>query len=205
MIGLRPMRATGDLSALPDGAMGPTNVVWWGNLGFMLIEGTAFALAIGAYLYLQSQSSSWPPPGDRLPGLLWSGIFTVFLLASEVPNLWVWRRAHGRSASGVRRGTFAMALIGLILVGLRAVELDHLNIRWDGDVYGSVVWMLMVLHSSHLITDLGDTIVQSVWLYTHRIDTDQFSDVQDNSEYWTFVVLAWLPIYVLIYWIPRLA
>ena len=105
----------------------------------------------------------------------------------------------------MRRGTFAMALIGLILVGLRAVELDHLNIRWDGDVYGSVVWMLMVLHSSHLITDLGDTIVQSVWLYTHRIDTDQFSDVQDNSEYWTFVVLAWLPIYVLIYWIPRLA
>jgi len=204
MIGLRPMRAVGDVSGLPNGATGSTNLVWWGNVGFMLIEGTAFALAIGAYLYLQSQSPSWPPAGDRLPGLLWSGIFTVFLLASELPNLWVWRKAHEESASGVRRGTFAMALIGLLLIGMRAVELNHLNVRWDQDAYGSVVWLLMVLHTSHLITDLGDTIVQSVWLYSHRVDTDQFSDVADNSEYWSFVVVAWLPIYILIYWIPRL-
>jgi cytochrome c oxidase subunit 3 len=200
----RPVRVAGDLSGLPDGAMGPANVVWWGNLGFMLIEGTAFALAIGAYLYLQSRSVSWPPTGDRLPDLLWAGIFTVVLCASELPNLWVWRETRRKNASAVRVGTLAMALIGLALVGIRFVELDHLNVRWDQDAYGSVVWMLMILHTSHLITDLGDTIVQSVWLYTHRIDTDQFSDVEDNSAYWTFVVISWLPIYLLLYWIPRL-
>lgn len=204
MSGERPVRFTGDLSTLPDGAMGPTNLVWWGNIGFMLIEGTAFALAIGAYLYVQSRSGSWPPTGDGLPGLLWSGIFTAILCASELPNLWLGRETHRKNASAVRRGTLALAVIGLVLVGIRFVELDHLNVRWDQDAYGSVVWLLMILHTSHLITDLGDTIVQAVWLYTHRIDTDQFSDVEDNSAYWTFVVISWLPIYGLIYWIPRL-
>jgi len=200
-----PLRETivGDLSDLPDGAMGPANLEWWGNIGFMLIEGTAFALAIGAYLYLQSMSPSWPPRGDALPGLLWSGIFTVGLLASEIPNLWVARRARQHDARGVRRGTLLMAIIGLVLVALRWFELQHLGVRWDHDAYGAVLWLLMVLHTSHLITDLGDTIVQSAWLYTHKVDTDQFSDVEDNTEYWSFVVIAWVPIYLLLYWLPR--
>jgi len=193
----------GDVSGLPDSAMGARNVVWWGNIGFMLIEGTAFVLAIACYLYFQSRSPTWPPPGDALPDLGWATAFTVALLASEIPNLGVSRRAVAKDARGVRLGTLLMTLIGLALVALRAFELGHLNVRWDHDAYGSVVWMLMVLHTSHLITDLGDTAVQSAWLFTHRIESDQFSDVQDNSEYWSFVVLAWLPIYVLIYWVPR--
>jgi heme/copper-type cytochrome/quinol oxidase subunit 3 len=193
----------GDLDDLPDGAMGARNLVWWGNIGFMLIEGTAFALAIGVYLYLQSMSPAWPPKGDALPGLFWSSIFTVSLLASALPNLWVSRKARQHDARGVRTGTLLMAVLGLILVALRGVEFAHLGVRWDHDAYGSVIWMLMILHSSHLITDLGDTVVQSAWLYTHEIQEDQFSDVEDNTEYWSFVVIAWLPIYVLLYWVPR--
>jgi cytochrome c oxidase subunit 3 len=192
----------GDLSDLPRSAMGARNLVWWGNIGFMLIEGTAFALAIGVYLYLRSMSPAWPPRGDALPGLLWSSIFTVALLASELPNLWVSRRTKQKDARAVRIGTLLMTIIGLALVALRGFELGHLNIRWDHDAYGSVVWMLMVLHTSHLVTDLGDTAVQAAWLYTHKIEADQFSDVEDNTEYWSFVVLAWLPLYVLIYWVP---
>jgi cytochrome c oxidase subunit 3 len=201
-----PLReiVVGDLSDLPDGAMGPRNLVWWGNIGFMLIEGTAFVLAIGVYLYLQSMTAAWPPRGDALPGLFWSGLFTLGLLASEVPNLWVARKAKQHDARGVRFGTFLMAIIGVVLIGLRWFELQHLGVRWDHDAYGSVVWLLMVLHTSHLITDLGDTVVQSLWLYTHRIDEDQFSDVEDNTEYWSFVVIAWVPIYALLYWLPRL-
>ncbi len=63
----------------------------------------------------------------------------------------------------------------------------------------------MVLHTSHVITDLGDTVVQALWLHTHQIDTEQFSQVDDNAAYWAFVVVAWVPIYLLVYWFPRLA
>jgi heme/copper-type cytochrome/quinol oxidase subunit 3 len=198
-----PTRVVGNLSDLPDGAMGARNVVWWGNLGFMLIEGTAFALAIGAYFYLQSQSPAWPPAGDAPPDLLWGTLFTAAMLASEIPNRWVYGKAHARDARGVRLGTLLMAILGMALLAIRGFELAHLNVRWDHDAYGSVVWMLIVLHTSHLVTELGETSVQSVWLFTHRIETDQFSDVDDNCAYWSFVILAWLPIYVILYWVPR--
>lgn len=200
-----PSRLVGDLAYLPGHADGARHVVWWGNLGFMLIEGTGFLLAIGAYLYLQSQSPAWPRGGDALPGLTWSGLFTGGLLLSVIPNIWVLRQARQKREGRVRIGVLAMTLIGLALAVARWFELQHLGVRWDHDAYGSVVWLLMVLHTSHIVTDLGDTAVQAAWLYTHEVGADQFSDVEDNANYWSFVVLAWLPIYGLIYWLPRLA
>lgn len=200
----RPAKLVGSLSGLPDSARGPASLAWWGNLGFMLIEGTAFALAIGAYLYLQSRTAGWPPPGDAPPDLLWGSVFTVLLLASVFPNWWVHRRARAQSARGVRIGAVMMDVIGLILLGVRGIEFGHLNIRWEHDAYGSVIWLLMILHASHIVTQLGETLVQTAWLHTHTIGEDQFADVEDNANYWNFVVLAWLPIYVLVYLWPRL-
>ena len=194
-----------DLSLLPEGGFGPRNVVWWGNLAFMLIEGTAFVLAMGACLYLRGRGGTWPPHGDATPGLLWSGLFTGGLLASMIPNIWVSRRARAHDPKGVRAGVLLMTIIGAVLMVVRGYELTALNVRWDHDAYGSVVWMLMVLHTSHVITDLGDTAVQSLWLFTHEIGADQYSDVDNNAAYWTFVVVSWIPLYLLIYWFPRLA
>ena len=198
-------RIVGDLSALPESARGADHLVWWGNLGFMLIEGTGFVLAIGVYLFLWSRSAHWPPQGDPLPNLLWSGVFTAALLLSEIVNLWLKRRVSAHDENAVRYGALAMTLIGIVLLGLRGLEIANLAPSWHENAYGSVVWMLMILHTSHIVTDWGDTLVQAVWLFTHEIGDDQFADVEDDSNYWTFVVVVWLPIYALIYWAPRLA
>lgn len=199
-----PLHVVGDLSELPESASGARHLVWWGNIGFMAIEGTAFALAAGAYLYLMSQTAGWPPTGVRPPALLWAAVLTLGLLLSEIPNLWVRRRAKAKDESGVRIGTLAMSIIGALLLIPRALEFGHLNVAWYDNAYGSLVWLLMVLHTSHLITDLADTAVQSVWLYTHEVGDDQFADVEDNTNYWTFVVCTWLPVGALIYLAPRL-
>lgn len=199
----REVEVVGDLSGLPTSAEGARHIVWWGNIGFMVIEGTGFALAAATYLYLMTQAPAWPPRGDALPGLTWSGIFTVGLLLSALPNFWILRRVRAKDATGVRRGVLAMAAIGLVLLVPRGYEFAHLGVSWYQDGYGSVVWLLLVLHTSHIVTDWGDTLVQAVWLVTHEIGDDQFADVEDNSNYWTFVVLTWLPIYALIYWAPR--
>ena len=199
-----PTRIVGDLSHLPESASGPRHLVWWGNIGFMAIEGTAFALAIGVYLYLMSQTPNWPPSGIRPPDLLWPAVLTIGLVLSEVPNLWVRRKALAKDERGVRVGTLAMTIIGLLLLVPRGLAFAHLNVSWHDNAYGSVLWLLMVLHTSHLITDIGDTAVQSVWLFTHEVGDDQFADVEDNANYWTFVVLTWLPIFALIHLAPRL-
>jgi cytochrome c oxidase subunit 3 len=194
----------GSLADLPEHAEGARHLVWWGNLGFMLIEGMGFALAAAAYLYLMSRGESWPPPGDSLPSLGWSGVFTAALLLSELPNLWILRQARAKDERLVRRGMLLASGIGVVLLVLRAFELANLGVRWDADAYGSAVWLLLFLHTTHVVTELGDTVVQTLWLYTHEIGDAQFSDVEDNANYWSFVVVTWLPLYGLVYWLPRL-
>jgi heme/copper-type cytochrome/quinol oxidase subunit 3 len=197
-------RIIGNLATLPESTHGSRHLVWWGNLGFMLIEGTGFVLALGVYFYLFSRSQGWPPAGDPLPKLFWSGVFTIALLASEIPNLWIKRRALDHDPDGVRWGLLGLVIIGLALLVLRGFEIAALAPSWHRDAYGSVIWMLMILHTSHIVTDWGDSLVQALWLFSHQIGDDQFADVEDNCNYWTFVVLAWLPLYAVLYWLPRL-
>ncbi len=199
----RSVWIVGDLSGLPDSASGANHLVWWGNIAFMLIEGTGFALAVAIYLYLAMQAPAWPPAGQRPPDLPWSAVFTLGLLLSMLPNLWVLHRARAKDTRGVRIGSLAMTIVGAILLVPRGFELAHLNAPWYDNGYGSVLWLLMVLHTSHIVTDLGETAVQAVWLWTHQVGDDEFADVGDNANYWTFVVLTWLPLFAVIHGLPR--
>ncbi|MBV8593515.1 MAG: hypothetical protein JOZ27_04340, partial [Caulobacteraceae bacterium] len=157
-----------------------------------------------AYLYIRGRGGHWPPPGDRPPDLLWGALFTAGLLASEIPNRWLQKRARLQDLAAVRLGMVVMTLAGLALVAVRAIELTHINVRWGDDAYASLVWMLIVLHTTHVVTDLADTFVLGTWLFTHEPKTSQFSDVNDNCAYWSFVVATWLPIGFLVYLGPRL-
>ncbi|HVI28662.1 cytochrome c oxidase subunit 3 [Hansschlegelia sp.] len=192
-----------DVSKLPDWAHGPKSVTWWGTLAFCAIEGTGFALAAGGYLFLGFLNQSWPissPP----PDLIWGALTTVTLLASLIPNAWLNRAAHAEDLRRVRLGMVIMSLAGVIALVLRVFEFGALNVKWNQDAYGSTVWVLLGLHATHLVTDLGDTLVLAALMFTRHGHGRRFSDVTDNCFYWNFVVAAWLPLYALIYWAPRL-
>jgi cytochrome c oxidase subunit I+III len=66
-----------------------------------------------------------------------------------------------------------------------------------------VVWTILGLHTVHLLTDWYDTAVLLVLLYKGPIDGKTFMDVSENAEYWYFVVIAWVPIYFVLYFAPR--
>jgi cytochrome c oxidase subunit 3 len=174
-------RAVLDLRDLPMHGMGSASVTWWGTLGFMLIEGSGFA--------------------DLGPGT----IVTVMLLISVAPNILISRWAARQELRKVQIGMLVMVAFGVAPLILRFYEFSAMHVRWDSNAYGSSVWTLLGLHLTHLVTDLGDTIVLAVIMFTkHGSNKRRFGDVQDNALYWNFVVLAWLPIYACIYWIPRL-
>lgn len=197
-------RAVLDLSRLPLHGMGSASVTWWGTLSFMLIEGTGFALVIGVYLYLESLAPEWPI-GAPLPDLGPGSFVTIILLISVVPNLLISRWAGREELRKVQIGIIVMSLLCVAPLVLRFYEFPALHVRWDNNAYGSIVWTLLGLHMSHLATDLGDTLVLAVIMFTkHGPNKRRFGDIQDNALYWNFVVLTWLPIYGCIYWIPRL-
>jgi cytochrome c oxidase subunit 3 len=193
-----------DIGKLPMHGMGTASLTWWGTLAFMLIEGTGFGLAIAVYLYLMSLAPIWPinvPPPDLLPGTL----VTLILLLSLVPNIMISRWAGQQDLRKVRIGMVIMSIFGIAPLIVRIFEFPALNIKWDTNAYGSVVWILLGLHTTHVITDLADTLVLGALMFTrHGHNLKRFGDVQDNAMYWNFVVAAWLPIYGCIYWLARL-
>lgn len=202
----RPVQFVGDLAELPSHAFGHRSLTWWGTIGFMVIEGTAFALALATYFFLISQEQDWPPPPFDAPDLIAGTLFTLVMLASEIPNTMVKHAAeHGRLRE-VRKLLPVMLAIGMVLFVIRAFEFASLNVFWYDNAYGSIMWALLVLHTVHLLTDYIDTAVLAGLMHTkHGIEGRRFVDVSENAMYWRFVWLAWLPIYMLVYWVPRWA
>ena len=191
-----------DLASLPEYAFGPTSLGWWGVLGFMLIEGMGFVLAIAVYFYLLPFEQRWPPE-QRAPDLLWGSLFTAVAVLSEIPNVWVNRVAHRQSRHAVQFGLWLMVAIGLGLLVVRGFEFASLNVRWNENAYGSIVWALMLLHTTHTATDVYDSIVLAALASTHPMNGRRYSDVSDNALYWHFIVWSWVVLYAVVYWVPR--
>ncbi|HEX2137602.1 MAG TPA: cytochrome c oxidase subunit 3 [Microvirga sp.] len=187
---------------MPSYGHGHRSPMWWGTLGFAAAEGMGFVCAAGAYFYLVFINAGWPlsaPP----PDLLWSSLLTAAMLVSLWPNQLAKTNGEREDLRRVRRDLVVMSLIGLVLLGLRVLEFGTLHVRWDQNAYGSIVWLLLGFHTAHLLTDVVDTIVLAVLMFTRHGHGKRFSDVGDNAFYWYFVVASWLPIYAILYWLPR--
>jgi cytochrome c oxidase subunit 3 len=196
-------RPVQDIAHLPTSGFGTVSPIWWGTLGFVALEGTGFALAAGAYLYLRQVNPQWPVgagPPNHWPGT----VMLIVLLISLWPNALADRAARQEQLKPVRLWLIVMSVLGFVAVGIRGWEFAHLNIRWDGNAYGSIVWFVLGLHAIHLITDLGDTVVLTALMFTRHVSAKRYGDVSDNAFYWYFVVASWVVLYALIYGVPRL-
>jgi heme/copper-type cytochrome/quinol oxidase subunit 3 len=193
-----------DVSALPPGAFGSRALTFWGTLGIVVIESTAFALAIAAYFYLAARQPAWPPAGISPPDLRWGTINTFVLLASLVPNELARRAGEHVDLRRVRIWMTVCLAFAVAFNTIRIFEFRHLNVWWNHGAYASIVWMLLGLHATHVVTDFLDSAVLAALMFIGPIEERRFVDVEENAVYWYFVVLAWLPIYGVIYWAPRL-
>jgi cytochrome c oxidase subunit 3 len=199
-----PVKFAGDLTELPTHAFGHRCLTWWGIIAFFVIEGTFFALAVATYFYLSGGGGSWPPEPFRPPNLLAGTLFTLLILASELPNTILKRAAERKDLRTVQKYMLAVSAVGAVLLVLRAFEFASLNVWWTDNAYGSILWALLFLHTTHILTDAGDTFVLTGLMFTrHAAEARRYVDVAENAMYWRFVWVCWLPIYLLIYWLPR--
>jgi cytochrome c oxidase subunit III len=191
-----------DVSALPKFAFGHHGLIWWGTTGFMVIEGSMFLVAMITYFYLRLRVTDWPP-GLPNPDVGFATANTLLLIVSLLPNHLAKTAAEQLDLRGARAWTWVVAGFGVAAVVLRGFEYTQLNCRWDSNAYGSIVWVLLSLHTLHLLTDVADSAVLGTLLITGPIEGKRFVDASENALYWYFVVLSWMPIYVTLYFAPR--
>jgi len=198
-------RFTDSVADLPTHKFGPSSLTWWGILGFMVIEGAAFALTFAVYFFLMGHEQGWPPEGRKAPDLLFGTLFTIIILLSEIPNTMIKKAAHERDVPTIRLLMPLIVGIGAVLLVIRAFEFNNLNCRWTDDAYSSIMWALLLLHTAHILTDWLDTVVLWALMMTPLgYEGRRLVDTDENSLYWRYVWLLWLPIYLMIYWVPRL-
>jgi cytochrome c oxidase subunit III len=171
-------------------------------MGLILIEGTAFGLLIAAYIFLKWRVPEWPP-GFAPPDLLWGTLTTIVVIASVVPNELAKRAAEKLDLQRTRLWVWISVGFAVAFMVTRAFEFTALNVWYDDNAYGSIVWFLLGTHTAHVVTDIIDTAVLATMLMIAPLDAPRFVDVSENAFYYYFVVFSWLPIYALLYLAPR--
>ena len=192
-----------DVSKLPETVFGVRNITGWATIAFIVIEGTTLAIALVAYFYVRRNFAGWPPPPTGYPDLLAPTINTMVLLLTIAPMALADRGARALDLRRVRIGLGVAVALSVLAVILRGFEFAALNTRWDSHAYGSVVWVLVGLHSTLLIVDLLETAAIWALTFSKRMQRKHFTDVEDAAFYQYFLSLSWLPIYVVVFWGPR--
>jgi cytochrome c oxidase subunit III len=196
--------ATLDVSRLPVYASGPRALLWWGMFLLVTIESVVFATFIASYLFLRFVSPEWPPAGITPPELLLPTVNTLVLVASSIAVYW--------GDNGIKKGDVTRLLIGVgaailfsaLFLVLKVVEYADADYWWDTNAYGSIIWTIVIFHSAHVASVLLKGCVVFVLGARGHFDSERHLGAQINGLYWHFVVGIWIPLYFVLYWVPRL-
>jgi heme/copper-type cytochrome/quinol oxidase subunit 3 len=200
-----------DVSALPTSGFDTRAPIWWGNLWMIVIESTMFAIVVASYFYLRQNFPEWPPPRTEPPSILHpspdlavgTGV-VVALLASCLPMAWADRSARRHDERGVLAGLGMAVLLGVVALALRFLEFRGLHVRWDSNAYGSIVWTALGFHVLHIMSSTIETALLEVWIFVHGMDDRHSVDTTVNAFYWYWMAGVWIPIYAILYFVPRL-
>ena len=193
-----------DVSHLPPYSISPQAPIWWGQLCIVAIEATMFSILIAAFFYVRLRVDAWPPPGDQLPHLLLPTLALIPLILSALASYWASEAAKKNN----RRGMILGMLLNLVLAGvffvMRLYEWHSLNFNWQADSQGSYVWAFLSLHSFDYVAGMIETLVLLIIVLSGRYAGKQREGVHVDSVIWYFAVAIWIPLYIVIYWGPRI-
>jgi len=202
-----------DVTHLPSDAFDHHAPLWWGNLLMIVIETTMFACLVASYFYIAMYTSPFPPPRasgplpslhDTTPDLPVGTVNMLLLLASCVPMYFADRAARRMEAIPVVVWLAVAVLAGVAAVALRAFEFPAMHFRWDSNAYGSVVWYFLGFHLLHLLSATVETLLLALWVWAKGLDQKHAKDATINAVYWYWMAGVWVPIYLILYFAPRL-
>lgn len=193
-----------DVSELPTVAFGHRAPLWWGVAGLVTVEGIVFALLAATYLYLRGGAREWPPPGVAEPPLALTTAALLVLLLSAWPMHLANKAAMAVRLRGVQVWLSVATALSVLFLVLRAWEFTLLTYKWSSHAYGSVVWTTLGMHTLHMLTSAGENILLLALLARGPVEDKHLVDITVNGFYWYFIVLMWVPFYVMFYLDPGL-
>lgn len=199
----RERRTTLDVANLPELVFGPRDLMWWGTVGFMIIEGFTLVLMTASYFYLRLNFSEWPPGRTPLPSLGVPTASTGVLLLAAVAMYLAARAAERFERGRVTLWLAAATLLMAAATVLRWFDLLALHVRWDAHAYGSAAWGVVGLHATLVVVDLFESAVLLAMFASGRAEKKHYSDTCDAAMYQYFLSLSWVAVYLIVYWGPR--
>jgi len=193
-----------DVSHLPPYDISNQSPLWWGQLCIDIAEGMMLCILMAAYLYVRLRVDVWPPPGDQYPHLLLPTLSLIALILSVPPAYWASEAAKRNDRGGMIRNIILNLVFAGICFVLRILEWRSLNFNWQADAQGSYVWAFLGLHTFDFIADAIFTLVLLILIVSGRYAEKQRLGVHVDTVVWYFLVAIWIPIYILIYWGPRI-
>jgi cytochrome c oxidase subunit I+III len=192
-----------DVSKLAVSAFGSRDPLWWGVVGLMAIEGTMFVLLWLTYPYLRAQSGTFPSTVASSLSRNLGALGLAVLLLSCIPMVFAQRAARRGSLRGMRWGLALGALSGAIFLALRWFELSGSGLRWDAHAHGSIFWTVLGMHTVHMLVASSEDLILLATLARAPVEEKHLVDVDVNSLYWYFVVVAGVVSYALLYLDPN--
>jgi cytochrome c oxidase subunit 3 len=193
-----------DVSSLPQHAFGERSVVWWGALLLVAIEGTMMSLLLVSYFYVRGNYDLWPPSPYGSPVFRLALPLALALVFSLVPTRLAQQAARAERLRPARFYFLLATLPGVAALVLRAFEFRWLPFRWDAHAYGSLFWMILGLHTLHIISGVAENAVVLAVLYLGPVERKHFGDLESSALLWYLVVLEWIPAFAILYLEPIL-
>jgi cytochrome c oxidase subunit III len=199
---MRTTRIVADVSPLPRTVFGHRSLMWWGTLGFIIIEGSTLFICVASYFYLRRNFTTWPPEHVFRPALVIPTIQAALMLVSNIPMRWADRASSRMDVGGVRTGFLICSVLAIIMTVLRWFEFRSLNVRWDSNAYGSVAWATLTAHGTLLLLEMAETVAFTMLLVKGPVEERDLAGASDNALYWYFMTGVWIPLYVIVFLSP---
>lgn len=119
-----------------------------------------------------------------------------------------WERESERARGAARRALLTGLLVVAAMVaaslvirwfGFRALYFD-----WNDNAYASVVWSLLVLHFVYLLFSFVEMALLAGWIGGMGLKEKMAEDLTLVAGFWYWTVAAWIVIYAVVFWSPRL-
>lgn len=189
--------------------------LWWGILGLVVIEVMVVGAFLVSYLYLGiaqgsrpeigSLVTAWPPAGIEPLPLTYPTI-SLGLLLFCAASMFYAGFAMRKNQQKLLVASFVLCtLVSCVVLYLRWLQMERFPFRWDDHAYASMVWTLTGFHFVHVTSAVLGTAAIGLLAAKGYFGEKRQLAVDVDTLYWYFVSFIWVPIYLVLYWTPRMS